>query len=253
MYSKHSTLFRRLFFLSCDDSEIKIMANRKKDGFLKADSNNLPFVDCIMLSIFQNGPDFKAAEIRGGKNIRSTRESYGDQAIGYVQVQRKGNICTVLARCTPEHKNHAISYELKVEVDEENEEILSGTCVCSATKGGCKHIIAFTSWLHRRTEEKSVTQVESYWNKPRLANVGSSIKYVNTKDFNKTKKNGSKKQPAIPPKTNAVLSLIEMIQRGKSSTAEGSSVSIFSYFSEQSPVDRCDLHNLIDSFFHQCR
>ena len=230
------------------------MANRKKDGFLKADSNNLPFVDCLMLSIFQNGPDFKAAEIRGGKNKRSTRESYGDQAIGYVQVQRKDKICIVLARCTPEHKNNAVSYELTVEVDEENEEILSGTCVCSATKGGCKHIIAFTSWLHRRTEEKSVTQVESYWNKPRLANVGSTIKYIHAKDFIKTAKKGTRKPPVIPPKTNAVLSLIEIIERGKSACPAGeSSVSIFSYFSEQSPVERCDLHNLIYKFFHQCR
>ena len=183
-----------------------------------------------MLSIFQNGPDFKAAEIRGGKNKRSTRESYGDQAIGYVQVQRKDNICTVLARCTPEHKNNAVSYELKVEVDEENEEILSGTCVCSATNGGCKHIIAFTSWLHRRTEEKSVTQVESYWNKPRLANVGSTIKYINAKDLIKSGKKRTTRQPTIPPKTNAVLSLIEIIERGKAAAIGESSVSIISYF-----------------------
>ena len=35
--------------------------------------------------------------------LRSSRESYGDNAVGYVQVKRNGNVCTVKASVTPEH------------------------------------------------------------------------------------------------------------------------------------------------------
>ncbi|RVE43633.1 hypothetical protein evm_011717 [Chilo suppressalis] len=34
----------------------------------------------------------------------STRESYGHNAIGYVQIKRDGELCTVKSRVTPEHK-----------------------------------------------------------------------------------------------------------------------------------------------------
>lgn len=44
--------------------------------------------------------------------------------------------------------------------------------------GGCKHGVAFLFWLHRRSEEPSVTSVESYWKAPTLSQAGRSLKYM---------------------------------------------------------------------------
>ncbi|KAB0802959.1 hypothetical protein PPYR_05145 [Photinus pyralis] len=38
-------------------------------------------------------------------------------------------------------------------------------------------------WLHRRGEEPSPTDVESYWRKSKLAGVGISLKYITVKNF----------------------------------------------------------------------
>lgn len=38
--------------------------------------------------------------------------------------------------------------------------------------GGCKHQVAFLLWLHRRSEEPSVTSKECYWKKSSLSSVG---------------------------------------------------------------------------------
>ncbi|KAL0098848.1 hypothetical protein PUN28_020793 [Cardiocondyla obscurior] len=51
------------------------MSNKLDPGFVKADSTNL-----------------------------SSRESYGDSAIGYVSVKREGPICVVKGKICPEHK-----------------------------------------------------------------------------------------------------------------------------------------------------
>lgn len=39
--------------------------------------------------------------------------------------------------------------------------------------GGCKHLVAFLFWIHRRSEEPSPTSVLCYWKKSRLSTVGS--------------------------------------------------------------------------------
>lgn len=49
--------------------------------------------------------------------------------------------------------------------------------------GGCKHALAFLMWMHRRTEEPSPTEVTSYWKKPRLSSVGTSLKFITASGF----------------------------------------------------------------------
>lgn len=49
---------------------------------------------------------------------------------------------------------------------------------CAASKGGCKHAIAFLFWLHQRSEEPSTTEVLCYWKKSELSKVGSSKKFM---------------------------------------------------------------------------
>jgi len=38
-------------------------------------------------------------------------------------------------------------------------------------------------YLHRKSEESSVTSVDCYWKKPKLSGIGTSIKFMNTKDL----------------------------------------------------------------------
>ncbi|KAJ8958354.1 hypothetical protein NQ314_006415 [Rhamnusium bicolor] len=68
--------------------------------------------------------------------MKDTRESYGDKAIGYVQLKRVNHICTVKAKVTPEYKIHNKYYNVIIEVDEAEEIILSCKCLdCAASEG----------------------------------------------------------------------------------------------------------------------
>ncbi|KAF9816534.1 hypothetical protein SFRURICE_010693 [Spodoptera frugiperda] len=82
----------------------------------------------------------------------SSRASYGDDAVSYVQLKRENKFCTVKCKICPEHKVHAKLYGCTLVVDEEDDIILSVQCQdCVASQGGCKHAIAFLMWVHRRT------------------------------------------------------------------------------------------------------
>ncbi|KAF5285460.1 hypothetical protein FQA39_LY16634 [Lamprigera yunnana] len=91
--------------------------------------------------------------------FRSSRPSYGDDAISYVQLKREGKICTVKCKICPEHKVHAKLYGVTLTVDED-EKVTSVQCHdCVAVQGGYKHAIALLTWIHRRSEEPSCRQV----------------------------------------------------------------------------------------------
>lgn len=53
--------------------------------------------------------------------------------------------------------------------------------------GGCKHVIAVISWLHRRSEEPAPTTVQCYWKKATLAKVGTTMKYVKAFELSERK------------------------------------------------------------------
>ncbi|KAJ8928333.1 hypothetical protein NQ314_019117 [Rhamnusium bicolor] len=117
-------------------------------------------------------------------NISSGRESYGDSAIGYVQVKRQNDACIVRGRVCPEHRVRVKPYSVICTVDEKENKIEEIRCLdCVASAGGCKHSIAFLMWLHRRSEEAAPTSVSCYWIKPVLSRVGSNIKFVKAVDI----------------------------------------------------------------------
>ncbi|CAK1577897.1 unnamed protein product [Parnassius mnemosyne] len=133
-------------------------------------------------------PDFCSAELRNVKTSMSGRESYGDDAIGYVQLKRVKNICIVKGSICPEHKVRSKPYAVTIIVNEQEEIVISVQCHgCPASEGGYKHGVAFLMWLHRRTEEPFCTSVECYWRKSNLAKVGSSIKILMAKEISKKK------------------------------------------------------------------
>ncbi|RVE51656.1 hypothetical protein evm_003628 [Chilo suppressalis] len=159
-----------------------------EQGFERCQSDNLPQIDSLtMASYFASNNSYISAEIRGAKAARATRESYGDSAIGYVQIKREANICTLKARITPEHKVRKTPYHVTLIYDEKESIIENVQCHdCAASAGGCKHAIAFLSWVHRRSEEPSPTSVKCYWSKAKLSSVGSVIKFVKIKEIGET-------------------------------------------------------------------
>ncbi|GBP53663.1 hypothetical protein EVAR_36032_1 [Eumeta japonica] len=87
--------------------------------FIKADSANLPKVDSFMIAnFFASNPDFCSAEFRNVKTSVSSRQSYGDDAIGYVQLKCDHTLCTVKCRMCPEHKVRQTSYSVSMVIDE---------------------------------------------------------------------------------------------------------------------------------------
>ncbi|XP_063893189.1 uncharacterized protein LOC135117617 [Helicoverpa armigera] len=178
-----------------------------EQGFTKANSSNLPRVDLLMLGEFlASNKDFCSAEFRNVKTAASSRPSYGDDAISYVQLKRDGNLCVVKSKICPEHKFHGKLYGVTLVVDEVNETVVSVDCHdCVASQGGCKHAVAFLMWVHRRSEEPSVTSVECYWMKSKLSKVGTTIKYMTAKDLSDAK-------PSLP--SNSVV-LDKFIEEGR--------------------------------------
>ena len=113
------------------------------------------------------------------KSIRNGRESYGESAIGYVQVKREENINTVVGIVGPEHKVSSNGYKVELVMDVLKSEILSCKCYdCIAAQGGCKHQLALLGWIHRRSEQKTRTEMECYWPKSKLSRVGTTIKFI---------------------------------------------------------------------------
>ncbi|KAI8426145.1 hypothetical protein MSG28_005094 [Choristoneura fumiferana] len=188
-------------------------------NFVRADNTNLPKIDAFMVArFFKNNADNYAAELKNVKTAVSARESYGDDAIGYVQLHRERGICTVKCKMCPEHKVRAKGYNVTLTVDESDCEISSCECHdCAASAGGCKHAVAFLMWVHRRTEEPSCTSIECYWKKSTLSKVGTTMKYITVQQMSK------KEVPHRPNQTpeikNNVDKLIDLMKTSFTVTA----------------------------------
>ncbi|KAL3265632.1 hypothetical protein HHI36_009837, partial [Cryptolaemus montrouzieri] len=136
----------------------------------------------------------------------SSRSSYGDDAISYVQLKWEGKICTVKCKNCPEHRVHAKLYTVTLIVDEDEEKETSIQCHdCLAAQCGCKHAIALLMCVHRRSEEPSCTEVQCYWQKSKLSRVGTTLKFISAND-------SSKGSPMLP--SNYTL-LEKFLEEGK--------------------------------------
>nr|XP_034194868.1 uncharacterized protein LOC117611080 [Osmia lignaria] len=89
------------------------------------------------------------AEMRLVEASLSSRESYGDSAIGYVCLRRELSICTIKGKICPEHRVKSKRYAVTLVVNEADETIQEVNCEdCAVSQGGCKHALAFLMWLH---------------------------------------------------------------------------------------------------------
>ena len=173
-----------------------------------------------------------------------------------MQLKRSGNTCEVVARVTPEHKVTSRGYRVTVVVDEELGEVQVVQCHdCVASQGGCKHGVALLMWLHRRSSEPSVTDVQAYWNKPRLSLVGSSVKAVPAGDLRPKPRDASQNSvihdaDTSDPGEMFFQELLEEVNGG----GEGASGLLFDYFAPKtSPWMECSLDRLLDSYLSTAR
>ncbi|XP_045542722.1 uncharacterized protein LOC106710540 [Papilio machaon] len=210
-----------------------------EQGFNKANSANLPRVDSLMVGEFlASNKDFCSAEFRSIKTSISSRPSYGDDAVSYVQLKREANLCTVKAKLCPEHKVHAKLYVVTLIVDEEDEVVKSVQCHgCVASQGGCKHAVAFLMWVHRRSEEPSCTSVECYWRKSKLSGVGTTLKYITSKQLSNGK-------PSLPSNSGVFTKFIEG-KKHKLSDCE-----VLKYQADYFPdtLERLSMHKLVQKY-----
>ncbi|KAL3279860.1 hypothetical protein HHI36_017366 [Cryptolaemus montrouzieri] len=145
---------------------------------------------------------------------KSSRPSYGDDAIIYVQLKREGNICTFKCKICPEHKVHAKLYATTLIVDEDEEKVTSIQCHdCVASQGGCKHAIALLMRVHRRSEEPSCTEVQCYWQKSKVLRVGTTLKFISAKDL-------SKGSPMLPSNYTVLEKFLEEEKKRNLSNCE---------------------------------
>ncbi|XP_046743008.1 uncharacterized protein LOC124409445 [Diprion similis] len=122
--------------------------------------------------------------MRNVKTERSMQFNYGDGAIGYVQVLREKGMCTVEAKICPEHRIRNKNYTVRVVINEKDNTVMSTICDdCATSMGGCRHAVALLAWIHRRTGEPAPTSIACYWKKPKLSDVGTSIKYKKILDI----------------------------------------------------------------------
>ncbi|CAG5020930.1 unnamed protein product [Parnassius apollo] len=216
-------------------------ANKVEAGFVQAQSDNLPKVDSFMLFDYpSNHSKFTSAEVRGWKLQRSARETYGDDAVGFVQVQRSGRVCTVKAKITPEHRIKSKAYSCTFTCDEKEETVLNVDCHdCAAQKGGCKHSVAFLMWLHRRSEEPSPTEKKCYWAKPKLATIGT--KFIKAKDMGPSSVTTEDKNT---DNTNSDQFFLAVVQ----SLKEHSIKNQLSVYVTKNEYKKLSLHNLIHQY-----
>ncbi|CAG4938604.1 unnamed protein product [Colias eurytheme] len=211
-------------------------------GFVKAQSDNLPKIDAFMMTAyFASNPDFTSAEIRGVKAARSTRESYGDSAVGYVQVKRDGDICIVKARITPEHNVRQKCYAVMCTCNETEETILSVQCEdCAAHLGGCKHAIAFLAWLHRRSEDPSTTSIECYWKKSKLSSIGTSKKFIKAKEMYDTPKH------ELVPTSSNTESFLTIVKNNCTLVGDTKN-HLMKFYRAPSTVEKLSIHHLMST------
>lgn len=230
------------------------MANRLLPGYQKADVHNLPVVDLDMMTNYiKSNENFYTPESRCVKAARAGRESYGDSAIGYVQLKRTDGICNLIANIAPEHKVRSKSYRVECVINIEEGSVSSVKCLdCIASQGGCKHGLAVLGWLYRKSESRSVTEVDCYWKKSTLSKVGESIKYIELDSLSKSKKPSAKRQRKETPPMSFLKEVLEDI-----STKQDQDIINFDipdlYYHKQDNDERnfmgiLDIHHLIENF-----
>ncbi|KAJ8909807.1 hypothetical protein NQ315_015300 [Exocentrus adspersus] len=78
----------------------------------------------MIISFVKNDDRFNAAKFRCVKASTSSREEYGDSAVGYVELKREGTVCILQYKVCPEHKVRTKNYSVCLIIDGQEERIM---------------------------------------------------------------------------------------------------------------------------------
>ncbi|KOB71461.1 Alkaline nuclease [Operophtera brumata] len=92
-------------------------------------------------------------------------------------------------------------------------------------------------WLHRRTEEPSLTSVKCYWKKSTLSGIGTTLKFIKAKDFAQ-----NNKVTEIPNNDDFIDKIVQKIND------RSIDCQLSAYFKDKSEVQKISMHNLICTF-----
>lgn len=102
-------------------------------------------------------------------------------------------------------------------------------------------MISFLMWLHRQSEEPSLTEVKCYWKKSTLASVGSSIKFITLDDFGAS-------AGKVNPNSSPDEFLSSVIQKAKET---GSPMQLLKHYSEEPTEKQLSIHKLVVLFLQK--
>ncbi|KAK4882633.1 hypothetical protein RN001_005952 [Aquatica leii] len=216
------------------------MAASSSTDFVQAQSDNLPHVDIFMVMQYIASSDcYTAAEIKGIKALHSMRAKYINAAVGYVQPERCGDLCKIVAQICPEHKIRSKNYGVHMEVDEKEEEVRYVTCQdCPASGGGCKHALALLMWVHEKSTQPATTEIECYWKKPKLTEIGNKRKFINTSDF------GREAHFNVPGASTFMSQFMDAVKEA----VPKPQVQLLKYYDEANNLTKLSLHHLFINF-----
>lgn len=105
----------------------------------------------LLTNYIKQDRNFISLESRRVKAAKSGRESYGDDAIGYVQLCRTNDGKShLVAAISPEHRVRSKSYQVEAETHITDFSISYVKCMdCVASAEVCKHALAFLGWMYK--------------------------------------------------------------------------------------------------------
>ncbi|XP_023312915.1 uncharacterized protein LOC111693009, partial [Anoplophora glabripennis] len=157
-------------------------------------------------------------------------------------VKKEHPICLVKGKICLEHKVRSKAYCVTLEVEGEDKVIDIKCHDCAAAAGGCKHALAFLMWVHRRSEDPAPTEIASYWQKPRMASIGSTTKFVAASQFW-----SAKSSVAVTTYPNNQLFFNDLIEKAKSEQIY-SQISKYNFEIEADQFNRLSIHKLLLMF-----
>ncbi|KAG5885387.1 hypothetical protein JTB14_019134 [Gonioctena quinquepunctata] len=159
-------------------------------GFIKADSANLPELDIFMvMDYFNKNKDFISVEMRGIKLQRSGRQSYGDNAIGYVQLKQQGALCELKAKITPEHKIKSRNYSVSCSINTKEKLVVNAKCHdYPASEGGsCYDDSLLQEYVREAKRQKIENSLMRYYNTEKYNDLSIHSLAINFKNSRQEK------------------------------------------------------------------
>lgn len=102
--------------------------------------------------------------------------------------------------------------------------------------GGCKHALAFLSWLHRRSEEPPKTSTQCYWKRSKMAGIGTSLKFIKAKGM------GTLGRVDLPEDDGSFLR--ELLDASTSVNTQ-----LTKYYGPPTSLENISIHNMECDFF----